>query len=209
MKPHEPSYLATVAHRLATVLLILWMIFAVYLAVEAIAGSRSDVAFEASATVREDRLPAGVYATSEQRTGVAISDPTPREQRLAFLIDLLPMALWFAVLWLLRAIVRSVRDGDPFVQPNVRRLRAIGLLLAAGSSRPTTPGRHCRISCWSLTAVRLPTSTPPGYGRPTRTFPTSRSCAAWASSSSQRSSRSRTPCAKTSTRRSSGSRDAA
>ena len=36
------------------------------------------------------------------------------------------------MLWLLHGIARSVRHGDPFVRDNVRRLRAIGVLLIVG-----------------------------------------------------------------------------
>ena len=62
-------------------------------------------------------------ATTEQRTGIAVKDPTRREERLAALVNLLPLLLGLAILALLRGIARSVRDGDPFVAVSVRRLR--------------------------------------------------------------------------------------
>ena len=37
-----------------------------------------------------------------------------------------------AVLWLLRGLARSVRQGDPFGAANVRRLRRLGLLFLLG-----------------------------------------------------------------------------
>ena len=132
METHSPSYAATVAHRLTTVLLVLSLVYVVALTVEAIAGTRDDVMFEATAPVDDDLLPKGVYETSDQRTGFAITSPTNREQRLAFAIDLLALLLWIAVLWFMRGIVRSVRNGDPFTGPNVRRLRAIAALLIVG-----------------------------------------------------------------------------
>jgi Protein of unknown function (DUF2975) len=43
------------------------------------------------------------------------------------------LLLGIAILWLLRGILFSVRQGDPFTQANVRRLRAIGLALLIGT----------------------------------------------------------------------------
>lgn len=131
MGPHDPTYAATVAHRLTTALLILSLIFGVAMTLQAIGGDRDDVRFEATAPLDEKLIPKGLYA-SEQRTGIAIREPSGHEQRLAFGIDLLALALWVAVLWPLRGIARSVRDGDPFTGANVRRLRVIGGLLVLG-----------------------------------------------------------------------------
>jgi len=132
VEPHDPTYAATVAHRLTSVLLILSVVFAVFMTIDAIGADRDDIRFEATAPLNEKLIPDGLYATSEQRTGIAIVEPSAREQRLALGIDLLPLALWIAVLWLLRGIARSVRDGDPFVGANVQRLRVMGGLLILG-----------------------------------------------------------------------------
>lgn len=132
MESHEPTYAATVAHRLTTVTLVLSTVFAVWVTVQAIAGERPDVYFDASATLDQKLLPKGVYATSEQDTGIAIENPTAREQRLGAAGDLLPLLLTIAILWFLRGIARSVRYGDPFTATKVRRLRAIGGLLIVG-----------------------------------------------------------------------------
>ena len=37
-----------------------------------------------------------------------------------------------AVVWLLRGLLRSVRDGDPFTEANVRRLRTLALVVLIG-----------------------------------------------------------------------------
>jgi hypothetical protein len=39
---------------------------------------------------------------------------------------------WLALLWLMRSLLLSVREGDPFTAANVRRLRTIGFLLLFG-----------------------------------------------------------------------------
>ena len=44
------------------------------------------------------------------------------------------LVLIVAGLWLLRAFLRSVLDGDPFGARNVQRLRAIGFLLVVGAN---------------------------------------------------------------------------
>ena len=48
-------------------------------------------------------------------------------------LDLGPLLLFLAVLWLVRAFLRSVLDGDPFGARNVLRLRSIGFLLVLGA----------------------------------------------------------------------------
>jgi len=132
VEPLSPSYAATVAHRLTTFLLVAAIGVGVFMTADAVIGGPRHVAFDASAPLDFKLLPRGLYPTSEQRTGMVVEDPTAREQRLALAADLVPLLLLVAVLWLLRGVARSVRDGDPFVRENVRRLRAIGVLLIVG-----------------------------------------------------------------------------
>jgi hypothetical protein len=133
VKPPEPSYAATVAHRLATFLFVATLGFALYVAIAtAVGGNRGDIVFEAAAPLDTQRIPKGLYTTDEQHTSMVIDRPTAREQRLAGARDAIPLLLVAAIMWLLRGIARSVRDGDPFVGENVRRLRTIGVLLVVG-----------------------------------------------------------------------------
>jgi len=132
VKPLSPSYAATVAHRLTTFLLVASIAIGVVMTANTVLGGPPDIVFDASAPLNDDLLPKGVHPTSDQRTGMVIEDPTAREQRLALAADLVPLLLAVSVLWLLRGIARSVRDGDPFVGENVQRLRAIGALLIVG-----------------------------------------------------------------------------
>ncbi|MDX6226438.1 MAG: hypothetical protein QOE64_2814, partial [Frankiales bacterium] len=46
--------------------------------------------------------------------------------------DLTYVALLLVGLWLLRRLLRSVRDRDPFTEDNVKRLRALALLILIG-----------------------------------------------------------------------------
>ena len=131
MKSRSPSY-ATVIEYLMFVLLALCCVFAVGLTLQGVSGGRDDIIVTATAALDEELLPKGVYPTGEQRTTIVIDDPDRHEQRLALVIDLLPLLLSIAVLWFLFGIARSARSGDPFVSENVRRLRAIGGLLIFG-----------------------------------------------------------------------------
>ena len=132
MEPHSQSIAATVAHIVITALLTLSVAFAAYMVVQAIRGSDAIVSVRATAALDDDLLPKGVYATSEQRTGIAIRDATDRERRLEIAGQLVALLLWIGLLWLLRGITRSLNEGDPFVTANVRRLQAIGGLLILG-----------------------------------------------------------------------------
>jgi hypothetical protein len=61
------------------------------------------------------------------------------------------------VLWLLRGLARSVRQGDPFDADNVRRLRGIGSVLVFGGLLVEILNASLRAQLWD--------SLPPGgYG---------------------------------------------
>ncbi|MEA2154729.1 MAG: hypothetical protein QOE11_869 [Solirubrobacteraceae bacterium] len=131
MPTPSPTYAATVAHRLTTLMLVISIVAAaVTIEQAAFAGPRT-VVFHAQAPVSGRKVPKAVRV-SRQSTSFVVRHPSAHEQRLALAGDLLPLALLASVLWLLRGIARSVRDGDPFVAPNVRRLRTIGGLLIVG-----------------------------------------------------------------------------
>lgn len=131
MYPLRPSYAATVAHRLTSFLFVATIIIGVAMATDTFIAGRQDVSFPARAPLNDRLIPKGVDAFN-QRTTISITDPTAREQRLALAGHVLPLLLALPVLWLLRGVAGSVRDGDPFGARNVRRLRAIGVLLIVG-----------------------------------------------------------------------------
>jgi hypothetical protein len=78
-------------------------------------------------------LPRDVKPLGWPSVAVEVRDPTTTQMLLRSAMDLGPVVLLVAGLWLLRAFLRSVRDGDPFGAPNVQRLRAIGLILLVGA----------------------------------------------------------------------------
>jgi hypothetical protein len=131
MKPLRPSYAAYVAHRLTSFLFVATIVIALAMTADTVIGGGRDVSFAARAPLNHRLIPKGVYAI-DQRTTIGVDHPTPHQQRLALAGDLLPLLLALPVLWLLRGVAGSVRDGDPFGARNVRRLRALGVLLIVG-----------------------------------------------------------------------------
>lgn len=72
-------------------------------------------------------LPAGVVPPDQVELTVQVRDAGREQVRWAAARDLAPIALVVAVTWLLRALLRAVRDGDAFSEKNVGRLRALAL----------------------------------------------------------------------------------
>jgi hypothetical protein len=79
------------------------------------------------------RLPAGLTLGGWPDVQVEIHDPTTEQMLLRSFMDIGPLVLFLAVLWSLRGLARSVKEGDPFSRLNVRRLRAIGFTLVVGA----------------------------------------------------------------------------
>jgi hypothetical protein len=95
-------------------------------------------------------LPPGVRIVSWPDVTVEIADPTPKQMLLRSALDLGPLALLIAGLWIGRAFLRSVLAGDPFGTPNVGRLRAIGFLLVIGVSVVTLLNYSLRLALFNV-----------------------------------------------------------
>ncbi|MEY2474389.1 MAG: hypothetical protein QOK28_3718 [Actinomycetota bacterium] len=121
---------------LATLLLIAAVIFGAVLLVGMVGGfgpNGHEVAVHTTVPAsRVSRLPKSTVAASDVKVLVRVRHATKQQQRWASARDLVAVVLVGAVLWLLRGLLRSVRDGDPFVEPNVRRLRELALLVLIG-----------------------------------------------------------------------------
>jgi hypothetical protein len=80
----------------------------------------------------KSRLPVGVEPW--MLTGAVKVSPKDFTSRLLSLLSTVPLnLLLFAVVWIVRKIVRTAigddrSAGDPFIRPNVRRLRTIAIL---------------------------------------------------------------------------------
>jgi hypothetical protein len=78
-------------------------------------------------------LPRDIVLREWPGVDVHVDDPTSKQTLLRSAMDLGPLVLLIAGLWLLRSFMRSVVEGDPFGAPNVQRLRRIGFLLVLGA----------------------------------------------------------------------------
>lgn len=133
---HARGRSAHILTRLATLLLVVSIGFVAFLAAGAVAGFGSSggaVAVHTRvATQGIADLPRGTVAPSDVTVTVRVPDATPAQLRWAAARDLPPGILLVAVLWLLRTLLRSVRDGDPFTTTNVARLRALAAVILIG-----------------------------------------------------------------------------
>lgn len=136
MAGQGPSRAVTVATNLSTIALVLASLVSLLIVGSAVAGGlRGDRDIGVHQEVDADRigsLPDEVILPETVGVTVKIEDATLGQSALDVARSLGPVVLILALLWLARALLLSVRDGDPFVTANVRRLRIIGFLLAVG-----------------------------------------------------------------------------
>lgn len=130
---HKPSGSTTFATNLATLLLVLACAFGIYLIGKAMLGGPQEVA--AHQNVRPEALeslPPEVIRPATVPLTIRIRNADGQQLLLSTGRDLI-VIVWMAVLlWLVRRLLLSVREGDPFTATNVRRLRSMGFLLLVG-----------------------------------------------------------------------------
>jgi hypothetical protein len=99
-----------------------------------VGGARGEyrLSFPTSGFVSVKELAPGFEVAGATPILAIVDDPSFSQLLLASL----PPALWWAgvvaILWLLRGLAVSVRDGDPFRTSNIRRLRGLGFLFLLG-----------------------------------------------------------------------------
>jgi Protein of unknown function (DUF2975) len=139
---YEPSSQTGVMFFLVDLAWTLFVVFIVVIAVGAaigIARGETNVVLGDSLSVKADlvrsdlqQLPDGVLLTSNPHVSVEVTSPTRKQVLLSTVMGLGKAALVGFVLWFLRGLARTAKEGDPFVAANVRRLRGIGFTLAFG-----------------------------------------------------------------------------
>ncbi|MBV8691008.1 MAG: DUF2975 domain-containing protein [Actinobacteria bacterium] len=121
---------------LSTVLLVVAIAFGVFVFAGAVFGfgpNGHEVAAHAQVGAKQVvDLPNGAVAPEHVDVLVRVRHATHEQQRWAAARDLVSLALVIAILWLLRGLLRSVRDGNPFNDTNVIRLRGLALLVLIG-----------------------------------------------------------------------------
>lgn len=136
MDPH-PSRLAGVAYALATLGLIVIVVVGVALvALPFLAGDGDNPRYlVVPAEIHPDQLdslPSDVELQQRVEANIRIPDPTPAQHVTVISAAMLWAIVSGLILYLLRAVIGSVRTGDPFTSANTRRLRMIGLIVLIG-----------------------------------------------------------------------------
>jgi hypothetical protein len=139
---YEPSSQTGVVYFLVDLAWMLFLLFVVALIVAGIVGLvrggtnvlLGDTVSVKAQLVRSEiqQLPKGVVLTENPDVSVQVRDPTTRQVVLTTAIALVKSLLVGLVLWFLRGLARSAKEGDPFAVENVGRLRGLGFTLAFG-----------------------------------------------------------------------------
>jgi Protein of unknown function (DUF2975) len=139
---YEPSSQTGVVYFLVDLAWMLFLLFVVALIVAGIVGivrgggnvllSGDTVAVKAQLIRSELKLPNGMFLTENPDVSVQVRDATSKQVLLTTAITLAKSLLVALVLWFLRGLARSAKEGDPFAAENVRRLRGLGYTLAFG-----------------------------------------------------------------------------
>lgn len=132
---------------LATILLVLASALSVFLAVGTVVGfgpNGDEVGVEADLDAEQALvLPDGMQVAEDASVLVRVQDADPSTVRWWVARDLVPVVLVVIGLWLLRQILRSVRDGEPFQAANVQRLRTLAAVIIAGAPIAALVSSYC------------------------------------------------------------------
>lgn len=140
---YEPSSQTGVVYFLVD---LAWMLFLLFVAALIVAGIVGAIRGEGNLLLGGEKvtvhaqlvqtdikqLPDGVVVTDNPSVSVDVRDPTTKQVVLATAIALARSFLVGLVLWFLRGLARSAKEGDPFAVENVLRLRGLGFTLAFG-----------------------------------------------------------------------------
>lgn len=131
-----PSRISVFLTGLCTVLLVLGIGFGLFVGVGAIFGfgpGGDEVAVHT--IVKAERvadLPGRLVAPDEIEAVVRVTDASLEQMRWFAVRDLPSGILVVVILWLVRGLLSSVRDGSPFIKDNVNRLRGLAFAVLAG-----------------------------------------------------------------------------
>ena len=207
MSVQQPSRAVRIGYVLTTLLLVASVAFAAFLLVDGAVGvarggerlvSGRSLDVHVQVPPERVRLPDGLRHDGWLPAVARIQHPSSWEIALSTALDLTQAALFIAVLWLLRGLARSVREGDPFDAANVQRLRGIGSLLAFGGLLVEIVDSSIRAQLWQA----LPRGASGISGRRGSACRATCCSPGWGRSSWRRSSRRACACARISRERS-------
>jgi hypothetical protein len=138
---YEPSSQTGVVYFLVDLAWMLVLLFVVALILGGIVGIvrgggnvllGDSIAVKAELIRSELKLPKGVFLTENPNVSVQVREPTSKQVLVTTAMTLAKSLLVVLVLWFVRGLARSAKEGDPFAAENVRRLRGLGYTLAFG-----------------------------------------------------------------------------
>jgi hypothetical protein len=140
MDTMKPPRALGLTYVLLTVLIVATVAFGLFTVVNASVGALRDgdmlvgstVPVELDVSPRRLRLPEGLGHDGWLTTTIQVENPTAEQELLAAAADVTKLGLFLAVLFLLRAITRSIKRGEPFGARTVRQVRAIAWVLLIG-----------------------------------------------------------------------------
>jgi DUF2975 family protein len=155
-----PSRAVTAGYRIATFLVVLALVFGAFWLVSLVVGIAQGGASPLYGETLQvslqlspgdvGPLPPGIRVNGWPDVTVDVEDPTTKQMLLRAALDLGPLLLFLAALWLVRGFLRSVLDGDPFGARNVLRLRSIGFLLVLGAPIVVVVNSALRIALFNV-----------------------------------------------------------
>ncbi|MBA2610162.1 MAG: hypothetical protein H0U92_14590 [Actinobacteria bacterium] len=119
---------------LATLIVAVGVVFGLFTIGHAVTGQgRDEIAVHHQIDGRQVKeLPEHVIRTHSVEVTSKLTHASRRDKWVVAARDIGPIALILAFAFLARSIFLSVRDGDPFTETNVRRIRAVGFLCLLG-----------------------------------------------------------------------------
>lgn len=128
------SRVTGIASGIVTLLLVVSGLTIIYFVGAASLGRTHEVLTHQEVTAhRLAKLPPTVVSSGYRvPVTIRIRHADAHEVVLDLARGLLQLGPWIVLLWQLRRLLLSVREGDPFTSTNVRRLRGIGFLLLFG-----------------------------------------------------------------------------
>jgi hypothetical protein len=130
-----PSRAARTAYLVLTIILWIAVLAGLVLVAHRLFGFGQDssrLTIPARVSVTDVRLPETFECCGALPVNVDLVSPSLTQRVIATVPALVWWALAFVVLWLLRRVARSAKEGDPFRASNVTRLRWLGAIFLLG-----------------------------------------------------------------------------
>ena len=162
----QPSRSTNFAIILVNLLIGVTLATVLFVVGAAVIGRNHEVLAHQEVTTRQvASLPQDVTKPQVVPVTIHIRNADARQVLLDLARGFIQIIPWLVLLWLMRRLLLSVREGDPFTATNVRRLRTIGFLLLFGYPLATFLSQIIEAQLASSSPVgELGTSFPGAFG---------------------------------------------